>query len=499
MTAQHKLPMSWSEWFALDGVDLADLIRKGKITTNEVIAQTTAGVQRVDGELEGVLELFEDVGQNADANSPNRSGTLYGVPIFLKDLGSRMAQRAQESGSRLLRGNISDVTDPLINNYLRAGLIPFGRSTTPEFGMTFDTSTNYLGEVKVTRNPWNLEHTPGGSSGGSAALVTAGVTPISMATDGGGSTRIPASYCGLVGLKASRGRVPMPLNHSEYTLRHVAEGVVTRTVRDSAAVLDYLHAKPVGGTFYPMASPRGSYLESLTTPPRQMKIALSTGRWGRDVECDGAVVDRIHAVARVLESLGHNIQEIEDDKLCDWELMWNTYITQWICGRVMYLSIAQLHGVNPAEMEGMLSPMVFRHFDKAQSYTTLDLLQAIAGNNTITRSFGSLFENWDILLCPTHAIRVPIANGPYSLLRDEPLESWLSRLVDACRYTMPGNEAGLPGISIPAGLDNDGLPVGAMLYAGQGREDLVLRLAAALEVANPEWFARMPLINVDRT
>ena len=258
MTAQHKLPMSWSEWFALDGVDLADLIRKGKITTNEVIAQATAGVQRVDGELEGVLELFEDVGQNADANSPNRSGTLYGVPIFLKDLGSRMAQRTQESGSRLLRGNISDVTDPLINNYLRAGLIPFGRSTTPEFGMTFDTSTNYLGEVKVTRNPWNLEHTPGGSSGGSAALVTAGVTPISMATDGGGSTRIPASYCGLVGLKASRGRVPMPLNHSEYTLRHVAEGVVTRTVRDSAAVLDYLHAKPVGGTFYPMASPRGS-------------------------------------------------------------------------------------------------------------------------------------------------------------------------------------------------------------------------------------------------
>ena len=163
----------------------------------------------------------------------------------------------------------------------------------------------------------------------------------------------------------------------------------------------------------------------------------------------------------------------------------------------MYSSVAQLHGVNPAEMEGMLSPMVFRHFDKAQSYTTLDLLQAIAGNNTITRSFGSLFENWDILLCPTHAIRVPVANGSYSLLRDEPLESWLSGMVDACRYTMPGNEAGLPGISIPTGVDNDGLPVGAMLYAGQGREDLVLRLAAAIEVAKPEWFARMPLVNVD--
>ena len=227
MRTQTGLPMSWSEWFALDGVDLADLIRKGKITTNEVISQATAGVQRVDSELEGVLELFEDVGQNADANSPNRSGTLYGVPIFLKDLGSRMAKRAQESGSRLLHGNISDVTDPLINNFLRAGLIPFGRSTTPEFGLSFDTSTNYLGTVKVTRNPWNSEHTPGGSSGGSAALVAAGVTPISMASDGGGSTRIPASYCGLVGLKASRGRISMSLNHSEYTKRIAVEGVVT--------------------------------------------------------------------------------------------------------------------------------------------------------------------------------------------------------------------------------------------------------------------------------
>ena len=426
MTAQHKLPMSWSEWFALDGVDLADLIRKGKITTNEVIAQTTAGVQRVDSELEGVLELFEDVRKNPDFNSPNRSGTLYGVPVFLKDLVSRMSQRAQESGSRLLHGNISDVTDPLINNFLRAGLIPFGRSTTPEFGLSFDTSTNYLGTVKVTRNPWNLEHTPGGSSGGSAALVAAGVTPISMATDGGGSTRIPASYCGLVGLKASRGRVPMPLNHSEYTLRHVAEGVVTRTVRDSAAVLDYLHAKPVGGTFYPMASPQGSYLDSLNSPPQQMKIALSTGRWGRDVECDGAVVDRIHAVARVLESLGHNVQEIEDNELCDWDLMWNTYITQWICGP--HLPVAQLHGVHPTEMEEMFSPMVVRHFDEVQSYTTIDLLQAMAGTNTITRSFGRFFENWDILLCPTHAIRVPVANGPYSLLRDEPLEPWICLL-----------------------------------------------------------------------
>ena len=490
-----QLAMSWTEWFAHDGIALAERVRSGELRAREVIAQSVVAVERVDARLEGVLEIFENVTQDANADRPAPGGTLYGVPLFLKDLGSRMAGRTQESGSRLLRGNVSEVTDPLVENFLRAGLVPLGRSTTPEFGMTFDTATAYLDRIKVTRNPWNPERTPGGSSGGSAALVAAGVTPVAMASDGGGSTRIPASYCGLVGLKASRGRVSMPLHHSEYTWRIAVEGVVTRSVRDSAAVLDYLHRKPTGGTFYPMASPEGSWREGLACPPERLRVALSTGSWGREGACDPEVAGKVREFARVLEGLGHHVEEVDDETLCDWPAMWRAYITQWICSRILYLPMAELHaGGTP--LEELLSPIAWRHVEAARAYSTLDLLQAMADNNVVTRKLAGFFDRADLLLCPTHAIRVPEANGRYSLLHDRPLDAWVADLADACRYTMPGNEAGLPGISLPAGRDRDGLPVGAMLYAGPGREDLLLRLAAVVETERPEWFAQPPPVSV---
>ncbi len=489
-------PMSWPEWVSHDAVSLAGLVRAGQLQAREVVGQAAQALARVDGDLSGALETFDDVLEDPATDGPDPEGRLYGVPMFLKDLGSRLAGRRQESGSALLAGNVSAMTDPLVRNYLRAGLVPIGRSTTPEFGMTFDTATAYLGEEKVTRNPWNLERTPGGSSGGSAALVAAGVTPISMASDGGGSTRIPASYCALVGLKASRGRIAMPLNHNEYTWRIAVEGVVTRSVRDSAAALDYLHHKPPGGAFYPSQPPERSYLEALQFPTGRLRIALSTGRWGREGDCDAQVSDRIEQVGHVLEEMGHDVVEVDDGSICDWEAMWRGYITQWICGRLLYTPIAELAGIDPTELRQHLSPMVWRHFDAARGYSALDLLTAMADNNLVTRSFGHFLSGWDALLCPTHAIRVPAANGPYSLLRDDPLDEWVGRLADACRYTMPGNEAGLPAVSIPAGLDRDRLPIGAMLYAGAGREDLLLRLAAAIETAKPEWFSQLPPISV---
>ena len=146
-----------------------------------------------------MLGLYDDVVADPDKDGPSKEGRLYGVPMLLKDLGSGLAGRTQEAGSKLFKDHVAEATDPLVENYLSAGLIPIGRSTTPEFGMTFDTATDYLGRVKVTHNPWQPGRTPGGSSGGSAAAVTAGVLPISMSSDGGGSTRIPAAFCGLVG------------------------------------------------------------------------------------------------------------------------------------------------------------------------------------------------------------------------------------------------------------------------------------------------------------
>ena len=282
MPVEAGLAMSWEEWSRHDAVALAARVRRKQVTARELARQAARAVELLNPRLAAVLEVFEDVVRKPDADRPSRNGALYGVPMFLKDLGSGLKGRRQDSGSRLFKGHVIPTTDPTVENFLRAGLIPIGRSTTPEFGMTFDTATDYLGHVYVTRNPWHLDRTPGGSSGGSAAAVAAGITPISMSSDGGGSTRIPASFCGLVGLKATRGRVPRPLAQSEYMVRISIDGVVTRTVRDTAAVYDYLTRVPNGGAFIAMGAPPGSYLRALRKAPGSLRIGLSTGRWGRD-------------------------------------------------------------------------------------------------------------------------------------------------------------------------------------------------------------------------
>jgi amidase len=362
--------------------------------------------------------------------------------------------------------------------------------------MTFDTTTDYRGEVKVTRSPWNLGRTPGGSSGGSAAAVAAGVTPLSMSSDGGGSTRIPASFCGLIGLKASRGRVPQPLARSEYIARISIEGVVSRSVRDTAAAYDYLSRVPNGGSFIKMAPPAGSYLDAIAREPGPLKIGLSTARWGRGTDTDPEVAARVREAARLLESLGHAVEELNDDAICDWETMWQTYATQWIGSRSLFSVMAQDRGIPIGDLPKLLNRMTWRHYEAAERTDKFDLFRMMNGNNTITRQFGALMERYDALLTPTLAIRVPEANGPYSLLRDEALEPWMRRLTDACRYTMPGNETGLPAISIPAGLDGEGMPIGVQLYGNFAREDLLLQLAAQVERARPEWFGAVPPVHV---
>lgn len=496
MSASSGLAMSWSEWAGHDGIALGELVRKGQVTAKAIARQTIAAVERVDPKLQGVLDVFDDVADNPDADGPNKQGLLYGVPIFLKDIGSGLAGRMQEQGAAMFRGAKAKATDPLVENYLAGGLVPIGRTTTPEFGMSFDTSTNYLGALKVTRNPWNLERTPGGSSGGSAAMVAAGVTPISMASDGGGSTRIPASYCGLVGLKATRGRVPTPLNRSEYITRITSEGVVTRTVRDTAAVYETLTRVPNGGAFVAMGPPAGSYLAAIERDPARLRVGLSTGRWGRASDIDQQVAGRTRDVAKLMEGLGHHVEEVDDAAICDWETMWQGYITQWIGSRAGFAAMAQERGINSADLEQWLGPMTYRHFAASKRYDKFDIFRMMACNNTVTRQFGKLMERYDVLLTPTHAIRVPQANGPYALLRDEDLDPWLTRLVDACRYTMPGNETGLPGISLPAGFDTDGLPIGVQIHGNFMAEDVLLQVAAQIERAQPQWFAARPPVHV---
>src|SRR5215471_17684945 len=348
MTASKGPALSWEEWGRRDAVALAELVKTKQVSVSEVVAQAAAAVERLNPKLGAVLEIYESVLKDPIVDGPNKDGRLYGVPMLLKDLGSGLRGRKQESGSRLYRDHVMKATDPTVENYLRAGLVPIGRSTTPEFGMTFDTATDYLGRLKVTRNPWNADRTPGGSSGGSAAAVAAGIVPISMSSDGGGSTRIPAAFCGLVGLKATRGRVPRPLAQSEYITRISIDGVVTRSVRDTAVAYDYLTRIPNGGTFIPMTRPSTSYLNAVERDPPRLRIGLSTGNWGRATATDHEVAERVGAVGKLLDSLGHQVEDVDDRSICNWGALWSAYSTSWVGGRAQFATIAKERGLDPA-------------------------------------------------------------------------------------------------------------------------------------------------------
>ena len=496
MTSGRGQAMGWDEWARHDGTALAALVRKGELSPRDIAAQVAEGVGRVDATLGAVLGLYDDVITNPDTNGPNKTGALYGVPVFVKDLGQAMAGRTQESGSKLWQGFVPIANDPLIDNVLAGGMIPLGRSAAPEFGMTFDTATDYQGTVKVTRNPWNPAHTPGGSSGGSAAMVAAGVTPISLSSDGGGSTRIPASFCGLVGLKASRGRVPRPWGQNEYMVRIAADGVLTRSVRDTAAACETLSRVPNSGTFMPLRAPTHGYLASLDIAPGRLRVGLSTGHWGRTTPTDPEVAARVSEVGLLLQSLGHHVEELDDIKICDWEVMWRGYITQWIGSRAGFVAMARDRGVEIQELNRTLSRMTFRHFHAHSRYDKFDIFAMMAANNTTTRAFGRLMDRYDLLLTLTLAVRVPEANGPYSLLADEALDPWIARLADARRYTMPGNETGMPAISLPAGLDSEGLPIGVQMHGNFAFEDVLIQVAAQVERASPAWFGARPPVHV---
>ena len=219
-------------------------------------------------------------------------------------------------------------------------------------------------------------------------------------------------------------------------------------------------------------------------------------RSGRANPTDPEIVERVRAVAKRLEGLGHYVEEIADNSICSWEVLWSAYCINWVGSRAQFATMAKDRGLLPERLQDYLGPMAHRHYLAAERYDKFDVWRMMERNNQVTRAFGRFMSQFDLLLTPTLAIRVPKANGPYSLLLEEELEPWVARLCDACRYTMPGNETGLPGISVPAGLDHERLPIGAQLYAKWGREDLLLQVAAQIERSKPEWFEVIPPLHV---
>lgn len=468
---------------------MAQLVQRGEVTPAELAQQASLAVAKLNPGINAVLEVFEDVIEAPYRDGMNVEGAFHGVPMLLKDALSGAKGRRQAYGAKFLQDVRKEKDDPLTQNWRSAGFNLIGRTSLPAMGCAPVSDSLLHG---VTRNPWHLDHTPSGSSGGSAAAVAAGMVPIASASDGGGSTRSPAGYTGLIGLKPTRGLLPMPYGYNEFSGHIGVEGVLTRTVRDTALAYDAMCQHRPGDSFIPIATPQKSYAEALKQPPTSCRVALLVDDCGREAAVEPQVIERIREVACLLDSLGHKVEEVASRDICDWSVLWRGAEVNWIGKMQFWPQMAAAHG---AEITTDNCEPVFRYLiEAAKRYDLQDFMQMQLDNEIYTRQFGEFFQRYDLILSPVEAVSAPLCGpeGTLSPLHAVNSESeavgFIQRMTDNGRFMIAANDAGYPGISVPAGMDDQGVPLGAQLSAAWCREELLLQLAAQLEGAKPEWF-----------
>ena len=488
------LAMSWDAWAAQDAVGLAALVRAGEVTPAELAAQASAGIAMTNPALSAVVEVFEDVVTDPLKDGMNAGGAFAGVPYLMKDLGPTLKGRLQEMGSLLMRGNRAAVDSYLAGRLRQAGLNVMGRTTTPEFGVCSSAENP---AVYVTRNPWDLDYTTCGSSAGTAAMVAAGVLPISHATDGGGSIRIPAGVNGNIGLKVSRGVFSIAPNASDLTGLVSIQGCHTRTVRDTALFVDACRGG-APGEFMPYWMPAEPYAELIRRDPGRLRIALSH-EWGA-YRATPHLVAELERVGRLLEGLGHDV---------DWALPAVDFRAAFAAQTTCYISnfaqtIANL--LRPLGLErppaNLVEPVNIRIWEAGlhTSFGERAAMQAVF--NSTARGFGAFFEDWDIILTPITALPTPlIGTTEYLTTSDNPsVLDWFANLWRNFAYTPLANLCGIPAISLPLAAQANGLPLGIQAQARQANDGLLLQLAAQIERAiEGKWNGgRLPGVHVTR-
>jgi Asp-tRNA(Asn)/Glu-tRNA(Gln) amidotransferase A subunit family amidase len=484
--AANGLALSWDEWARHDALALAALVRRRDVTPRELARQAAAAIAALNPQLNAAIEVFADRVDALEESSLG-DGPLRGVPFAWKDLGAGERGRLQAQGSRLLADFRLPYDSDLAQRVKRAGLNPLARTTCPEFGFTLVTESTLSG---VTRNPWSLAHTPGGSSGGSAALVAAGALPMAHTNDGGGSTRIPASFCGNIGLKTSRGMVSLAPDADHLLTPITSELVNTRSVRDTAAALDAMFGASPGEPF-PFAKPERPFLAEVGAPPGRLRIVVSTGAWG-PIAPAPAIAAETKRVAKWLESLGHHVEE--GTPPLDFAAYLNAFITFWVAGtgaQIAGLEVALGRKAGPDNLE----PIVWLAAQAARSIGAIDYLGAQAVQAATSRALGAFFETCDVLLTPTVAQPTPRVGSALNLLQtDVSLETWFGPVMAMVPYTPLCNFTGVPAISLPLAQLGE-LPLGMHFIAPMGEDARLIRLAAQLEAAGPKR-TRVPPVHV---
>jgi amidase len=469
--------MRIAEFAELDGIALAGALREGSVNRSEVIQAARGAYAMLNPSLNAVLEFYADALERAavaEAADFAQRGPLAGVPILRKDIGATEAGRLQECGSRLLVGHRAARDSAYVELCGRAGMIFVGRSATPEFAISSATESVLNG---VTRNPWNLERMAGGSSGGAAAAVAAGIVPIAHASDGGGSIRIPAAACGLVGLKPSRGRVSQGPDGADALLGLASEFVITRSIRDAAAALDILSQPQPGDPFVPW-SPGRSYAQLAATPPAPLRIAVTADPWGEE-PVNGEIAIAVRRAARLCEELGHQV--VWASPRFDFEAALRVLTNFFAFGLAGLDGAALGAGAKPA----LLEPVTFANWELSRRLTAADIDADLTMANSLRRGVGAFFADYDVLLTPALA-NPPPPHGVYSQSRTDldPL-NFMRQCQHTDQFLPIFNITGQPALSVPMGISTLGLPIGLQLVGRFAHEHVILALGGQLMEAAP--------------
>ncbi len=473
--------MDVSDYAACDATALAELIAARQVSAAEVRQAALQAIEQVEPELNAVVSgPFED----ATAGEGPFAGVPFGVKDTLWERG-----RPYDFGSRLLEGQIAALDSTIAVRFRAAGLLSLVRTATPEFGGNFDTAPVLRGP---TRNPWDPTRSPGGSSGGSAALVAARALPIAHGNDGAGSIRVPAAWCGLVGLKPSRGRTPIgPLvGEAPGGLPH--EFALSRTVRDAAGLLDAV-CGPAPGDHYYVTRPARPLATRLGEDPCRLRIAMHTrSYWGH--ETGGEQREAVERVARCLEGLGHSVEEEPPPVDAEAFRALHLVVWPWLIATIATALAAMAGRVASAESVETATLACIR---RARKTGALDISTAESIRNAESRQLGAFLDRFDLLLSPTTPSGPPLAGVPaHDDAAYADVERWIDDFYAVSPYTPIANSTGQPSISLPLGATEDGLPAGVMLTAQTLREDVLLQVAAQLEHAMP-WIDRRPKVSAE--
>jgi len=489
------------EYDTYDALGLAELVRTKQISPAELCEEAIARIERINPHLNAViLRMYDKAMQTAAKPLPE--GPFRGVPFLIKDLLSAYAGVPLSMGCKAYKNYVPGHDSELMRRYKATGLIILGKTNTPEFGLMGITEPQLHGP---TRNPWNLERTPGGSSGGSAAAVASGMVPFASGGDGGGSIRIPSAYCGLFGLKPTRFRTPSGPDYGQIWQGAAVEHVITRSVRDSAAMLDAIQG-PDSGASYVVPPPERPYAEELRRDPGRLKIAF-TRRSPLGPEMHPECIRAVEDAARLLESLGHTLEEAEPD--IDGAALAKSYFTMYM-GEIAadITAIGKFLGrkARPSDVEGTTWALNLL----GHAYNAGEFVAAIRLWNTFARRMGTFLNTYDLYLTPTTAYP-PVAIGE---LKPKAAEQLLMTVANTLRlgklmrasgiadkiaveslvktpFTQLANVTGLPAMSVPLYWTPDKLPLGVQFVARLCDEAALFRLAGQLEQARP-WFNKRP-------